>query len=562
VSITPNAANFILETLQVTNAGSGYTTAPTVSFGAGTIVTATTANLSSVIMTGNSNIGGTGDLTIGAVISGATFGPTKVGTGTLTLSGANTYTGTTVVNAGTLKLDMTGTGSLNSTSALTLGGGNFQIKGAAAGSTQTLGAFTLTANTNNVIALDPNNGTGVTLILGNAWTRNAGSSMLFDYSSANTGTRTVNTAGATTGATLTNGIYGWGLVKDSAGVTGFATRDGSGNISRFDDTTGTTLAAASNTNTTNFTTLGTTYSGGTLTWTNGGALTARSVNSLTVDTTTNGGTIDMGLSTNILTLTSKGVLFKGSNSGTLTGGQVGAAASEVIVHQTGSGLFTINSLISSGAGSLTKDGTGTLALGATNTYTGATIVNAGTLSITGSLASGSAVSVASGATLRGTGTIGGATTLSSGSTLAAGVDASTIGTLTFSSTLNTTAATVSLKLNSNTGTFDSVTALGITLGSATLSLTDIGSSAWTGASSFTLLNNTSGSVTGTFFGLAEGATITVGSNTFTISYFGGTGNDVTLSFGAVPEPATYAAIFGALALLGTAIYRRRSKKNA
>ena len=561
MSATGNATAFILDTLQVTNAGSGYTSAPTVSFSSGTVTTTATANLSSVILgAAGTSIGGTGDINIGAVVSGSGLGITKVGAGTLTLSGANTYTGTTIVNNGTVKLDMTGTGSLAATSALTLGGGNFQVKGASAGSSQTLGAFTLTANTNNIISLDPNNGTGVTLTLGNAWTRNAGSSMLFDYSSSNTGTRTVNTAGATTGATLTNGIYGWGLVKDSAGVTGFATRDGSGNISRFDDTTGTTLANNSNVSTTNFTTLNTAYSSGTLTWNNG--ITNRSVNSLTFDTTNNGGTIDMGISTNVLTLTSKGVLFKGANNGIITGGQVGAAASEVIVHQTGSGLFTINSLISSGAGSLTKDGTGTLVLGATNTYTGATMVNAGTLSVTGSLASGSAVGVAKGATLRGTGTIGGATTLASGAILAAGVDSSTIGALTFSSTLDVTAATVSLKLNSTSGTFDSFVANGLTLGGATLSLVDLGSGVWTGASSFTILNNTSGSsVSGTFFGLAEGASLTVGGNNFTVSYLGGTGNDITLTVSSVPEPATYAALFGTLVLGVALMNRRRSKKS-
>ena len=55
----------------------------------------------------------------------------------------------------------------------------------------------------------------------------------------------VATAGATTGYVLSNGIYGGILVKDSSGVIGFAARP-SGNITRFDDTTGTTLADNSN----------------------------------------------------------------------------------------------------------------------------------------------------------------------------------------------------------------------------------------------------------------------------------------------------------------------------
>lgn len=60
----------------------------------------------------------------------------------------------------------------------------------------------------------------------------------------------------------------------------------------------------------------------------------------------------------------------------------------------------------SGAGALIKSGSGNLTLTGTNTYTGATLVNAGTLSVNGTLAPESLVSVAPGATLGGTGTAG------------------------------------------------------------------------------------------------------------------------------------------------------------
>ncbi len=307
----------------------------------------------------------------------------QAGTGTLVLNGANLYTGATTAAAGTLRLDLA-TGSLSSSSPLSMTGGRFEIRGNGSGtSTQTLGAMTMAARTNSVIAVDPNNGTSTTLTLGDAWTRNVGSSLLIDYSSGNTGTREVVTAGATTGYALTNGIYGGILVRDATGVAGFATRAGGANqaISRYDDTTGSTLGTASDTGTTNFTTLNSVYSAGTLDWTAGGALTNRAVNSLTIDTTNSGGTIDMGESTNILTLTSLGILFKGPNNATLTGGQVGAAGSEVIVHQVGTGALTINSQVSSGAGSLTKGGSGALALTGLNTFTGGIAMNGGTLSL-------------------------------------------------------------------------------------------------------------------------------------------------------------------------------------
>lgn len=116
---TGNATSFILQALQVTNAGSGYTTAPTITFSSGTVVSATTANLSSVAMTASSSVGGSGDLAIGAVVSGASTATlTKIGAGTLTLSGANTYAGATAISAGTLSVNSIGTVAAPAASAL------------------------------------------------------------------------------------------------------------------------------------------------------------------------------------------------------------------------------------------------------------------------------------------------------------------------------------------------------------------------------------------------------------------------------------------------------------
>ena len=99
---TGNATNFVVAGIQITNPGSGYTSAPSVTFGSGT-GTAATANLSAVILGANSSIGGAGNMTIRPGISGA-FSLTKVGAGTVTLTGASTYTGATTISGGTLIL--------------------------------------------------------------------------------------------------------------------------------------------------------------------------------------------------------------------------------------------------------------------------------------------------------------------------------------------------------------------------------------------------------------------------------------------------------------------------
>jgi hypothetical protein len=53
--------------------------------------------------------------------------------------------------------------------------------------------------------------------------------------------------------------------------------------------------------------------------------------------------------------------------------------------------------------------------------------------------------------------------------------------------------------------------------------------------SFTIIDNDAAdAVTGTFLGLAEGASITVDSYVFTISYVGGDGNDVVLTTKTAP----------------------------
>jgi fibronectin-binding autotransporter adhesin len=89
-----------------------------------------------------------------------------------------------------------------------------------------------------------------------------------------------------------------------------------------------------------------------------------------------------------------------------------------------------NNNSTTGAVSITKEGTGKWILTGNNTYTGATRVNAGTLIINGSTDAGSAVTVASGATLGGSGVINGTVTVNG--SLAPG---NSLGTLTINNTV-------------------------------------------------------------------------------------------------------------------------------
>jgi hypothetical protein len=150
----------------------------------------------------------------------------------------------------------------------------------------------------------------------------------------------------------------------------------------------------------------------------------------------------------------------------------------------------------------------------------------------------------SGGILGGIGTVSGRTNVTGTAVVAPGNSTGIVnvagayiqGGGTLSMELNGTSPGTSLDQLAVTGTVTLGGALAVTLGFAP-PLNTV----------FLIIDNDgSDAVTGTFTGLAEGATLVAGGHTLRVSYVGGTGNDVTLTVTALPAAATTTALVSSL----------------
>ena len=230
-----------------------------------------------------------------------------------------------------------------------------------------------------------------------------------------------------------------------------------------------------------------------------------------------------------------------ANAGSLTAGTVetGAVGTQTLT-MTIASANNFGGVLQNGTGTLalTKAGVGTLTLtGNANTYSGATTISAGTLSVTntsGSATGTSAVAVNNNGTLGGTGIVSGIVSVASGGSIApgtAGVGNLTLGGLTLSA---------GSQLNydiTNTSTLDQITVVnnnGLTLNGGQVNING-GASPFTANGVYNLI-----AYTGTIGGTGTGALSVNGNNKnlATNTYgFGTAGGFVTLtiaSSGAAP----------------------------
>ena len=192
----------------------------------------------------------------------------------------------------------------------------------------------------------------------------------------------------------------------------------------------------------------------------------------------------------------------------------------------------------SGAGSLAMGGKGSFDLTNANTYSGGTVIKAGTLLVdntSGSATGSGAVNVVSGA-LGGTGTIAGMVTVGSntpgnGSFLVPGASISQPGTITLQSSLSF-ASDGFFNVGLGRGlAISQVVANGVTIqsGAQFAYFNNRGATVPVGTV-FTVIDNSAATpIAGVFDNLPDGLIFTDHGNRFQVDYEGGDGNDLTLT---------------------------------
>jgi fibronectin-binding autotransporter adhesin len=231
------------------------------------------------------------------------------------------------------------------------------------------------------------------------------------------------------------------------------------------------------------------------------------------------------------------------------GGTVTVASGKILTVDSVAGSTFSGAL--GGAGGLTKTGAATtFTISGANTFTGNTTVSAGTLMVNSSLFTSPVITVDSGATLMGTGALN---DLTLNGTYRPGLNSAAALTTQDNLTMGSTGL-IHMELGGSTrGTnYDALNVANAFAVDGTLSVTFINAFNPTLGATFNLFDFAS--LSGTFDTLNLQAL--GGGLAWNTSALYTTG---VLSVSAIPEPSTY-AMFAGLAVLGLAIWRRRSAK--
>lgn len=395
-----------------------------VATGAGGLTIGTTANdgtLTAATSGGALNLlnYSTNALTVNSTIANNSTASslTKAGTGTVTLSGTNTYTGATNVNEGRLVAGSTAAFGSNSAVSV-LNGATMELDGFS----NSIGSLSGEGTVENASA------TAATLTTGGLATSTTFSGVIQDgtgggvlsLTKLGAGTQTLTGANTYTGNTT---ISVGTLQLGSGGTTGSLSPSSAISVS-----SGATFAV----NQTDSVLQGIDFSSaaitgaGNFTQAGSGTTILTAANAYTGNTTISAGTLQLGNGT------STGALSTSSPISVSAGATFAVNQTDTVTQGTDFSTAAIT-----GAGSLKQMGTGTTVLTAVNSYTGTTTVTGGSLQV-GSAGVGTtgtgAVTVQTGSTIFGTGTIKGSSfTAQSGATVQAGdgMAQGNYGTLTF-----------------------------------------------------------------------------------------------------------------------------------
>ncbi len=351
----------------------GSVTIGTLAGGGTTGGTVTLGGTSSQLIVGTDHT----STTFAGVVTGTgsvTVALRKVGTGTLTLTGANTFTGVTNATDGTLLFDYATADPYITSGNLSLNGGRITFKGSGS-TTDTIGTVTAANFSRSGIRVEG----GATITTG-VWSASTSTPILVEVSGAGTNTLKTSAAIATTD-TVSNSVINLNnivmtgttsvgtkranvYVQDATGI-GFATQDGSNNIVRY--TSATTLdAGTATTNTTNY------KLSADLTRT-------AALNFQTLDISTSGGAVTLSMGANALTPNASGrsILVTGNNDAkvTSTSGVITSSTSLNIAN-FGTGTTTLDMAGSNIA--IVKNGPG-LVVYSKNTTTADLYLTEGTL---------------------------------------------------------------------------------------------------------------------------------------------------------------------------------------